>query len=202
MKLKQKLNKSEIYHFLVNGLYIQTEGNGFFMTLEKVVVTVARGDKQLEKFVADYPNIRTLKGFLAGEWDLSVYDSCFKGANRLGDVDASIELAGHTLLIEFKSAKGGMNKGQVLKAIRQAKYTGIMTIFVFGKRNAPEAYLKISPDDSEAGFRNSGYVLADADMVHDQFTRWAGWAEQNSLVQSKTDEWAHVTEILSSVYNA
>lgn len=171
------------------------------MALENVVITVTRGGKTLEKFVADYPNIRTLKGFLAGEWNLALFDKCFKGMNRLGDVDASIEMYGHTLLIEFKGAKNGMNKGQLLKAVRQAKYSNITTMFVFGKRNNPEAYLKIEPDaESEKGFASSGYVLTDLDGIADQFSRWAKKAEENNLVESKTAEWNEVTEILASLY--
>jgi hypothetical protein len=60
------------------------------MSLQDVVIAVKKNGKVKEKFWANYPNIRKLKGFLVGEWDLSVYDECFSGANRLGDVDASV----------------------------------------------------------------------------------------------------------------
>lgn len=170
------------------------------MSLENSVITVTKKGKTREKFIANYPNIRTLKGFLEGQWDLSAFDDCFKGRNRLGDVDASIELEGYTLLIEFKGARNGMNKGQVLKAVRQAKYTGITTMFIFGKRNKPEAYLKISPDDSEKGFISSGYVLSDMDGVCDQLRRWAKWAEEHSLVEDKTAEWEEVSAIMGEMY--
>jgi hypothetical protein len=122
---------------------IQTEGNGFFVGLVNAIVTVTKDGVNLEKFQANYPNIRTLKGFLNGQWNLEPFDECFKGANRLGDVDASLEMSGHTLLVEFKGAKGGMNKGQVLKAIRQAKYTKLVTFFVFGKKDII-GYLKLN----------------------------------------------------------
>lgn len=172
------------------------------MSLEnKLVMVVDRKTKKtVEKFIADYPNLRTLKGFLDGNWNLAAYDECFPGKNRLGDVDASMELEGHTLLIEFKGARNGMNKGQVLKAVRQAKNSGITTFFVFGKRDNPEEYLKIAPDDSEKGFTNSGIVLANKDMVIDQFARWAAWAKANSKVTSKTDEWNEVTQIMAGLY--
>lgn len=172
------------------------------MALENVVITVTRGDKVLEKFLADYPNIRTLKGFLAGEWNLALFDKCFTGRNRFGDIDASIELGGNTLLVEFKGAKNGMNRGQVLKAVRQAKYSNITTIFVFGKRNQPEGYLLIKPDaESEKGFYNSGYRLTDLDGLCDLFSRWAKWAEENNRVESKTAEWNDVQEVFASLYN-
>lgn len=178
------------------------EGNGHFMGLENVVITVMQGDKRLERFVANYPNIRTLRGFLAGEWDLSLFDNCFKGSNRLGDIDASIELNSYTLHVEFKGAKGGMNKGQVLKALRQAKYTGIVTLFVFGKRNSPDAYLMIEPEDSEKGFKSSGYIKGNLEDVQNVILEWAKWTEENTRVESKTSEWQQVSEILSSVYGA
>jgi hypothetical protein len=166
-----------------------------------VVVSVTKDGKTVEKFMADYPNIRTLRGFLAGQWNLAPFDNCFKGRNRLGDVDASIELNGHTLLIEFKGAKNGMNKGQVLKAIRQAKYSNITTMFVFGKRDTPEAHLTIEPDaDAPKGYTCSGYVEADFKAVCEQFTLWANKTEENILVESKSDEWNEVSEILGALY--
>lgn len=174
----------------------------FILALEKVTISVTRDGKTLEKFFADYPNIRTLKGFLDGQWNFSVYDNCFPNKNRLSDVDASIELCGHTLVLEFKGSKNGMNKGQVLKAIRQAKYSDITTIFVFGKRNAPEAYLEIAPDaNSEKGFKNSGYILTDNNGLCDILSRWCVYAKENNCVQSKTDEWQDVQKVFSALYS-
>lgn len=169
----------------------------------KIVMVMDRESHNMsEKFYANYPNIRTLKGFLKGEWNLAIFDKCFKGKNRLGDVDASIEMNGHTLLIEFKRAKNGMNKGQVLKAIRQAKYSNIVTMFIFGERDNPEAYLKIEPDaESEKGFKSSGYIETDYDTVIDVITDWSRNTEANSLVKSKTDEWNEVNNIFSNLYS-
>lgn len=170
------------------------------MSLENVIITVERNQKQLEKFKANFPNLKSLRGFLSGEWDLSAFDKCFKGNNRLGDIDGSIELNGHTLVVEFKGAKNGMNKGQILKAIRMAKYSNIVTIFVFGKQNQPEAYLKITPAKNEKGFACSDYILADMDMIHDQLLRWADYTEKNNQVHSKTEEWNEVSAVMSKLY--
>lgn len=169
----------------------------------KIVMVIDQETKKTnEKFYANYPNIRTLQGFLKGEWDLSIFDECFKGRNRLGDVDASIELNGHTLLIEFKRARNGMNKGQVLKAIRQAKYSNIVTMFIFGTRDLPEAYLKIEPDaDSEKGYKNSGYIKAELDEVRDVIKDWSRYTEANNLVESKTAEWQEVSAIFAGMYS-
>lgn len=130
------------------------------------------------------PNIRNLKGFLKGQWNLAAWDSCFPKRNRLGDVDGSVEIAGHTLHIEFKESKWSMNQGQVLKAIRQAKYSGITTIFVFGKTDTPSEYLKFTPDNLQPDF-----MPCDKDSLHDLFTRWSNQAEENALVEDKTLEW-------------
>lgn len=165
-----------------------------------VVITVSKEGKKLEQFKADYPNIRTLKGFLNGQWNLATFDNCFKGRNRLGDVDASIEIGGRTLLIEFKSAKNGMNRGQLLKAIRQAKYSGITTMFVFGKRDNPEGMLSITPAENEKGFISSGYLDVDLDSLLGHIKAWSDWSEENTLVESKTAEWNEVSEMLSGLY--
>lgn len=170
------------------------------MSLMNCVITVTKDGKNVEKFVADYPNIRTLKGFLNGEWNLALFDNCFKGRNRLGDVDGTIELNGHTLVVEFKGAVNGMNRGQVMKAVRQAKNSNITTIFVFGKRNVPEAYLSVLPFDNEKGYVCSGLVEADLKRVQEQFKTWADWTEQNVLVESKTAEWEGVSEIMEMLY--
>lgn len=41
------------------------------MSLENVIVTVERDGERLEKFKANYPNLRSLRGFLDGEWNLA-----------------------------------------------------------------------------------------------------------------------------------
>jgi hypothetical protein len=154
------------------------------LSLENAVVTVAVGGKQLEKFVVNMPNIRSLKGFLKGAWNLATYDSCFPKKNRLGDVDGSIEINGHTLNVEFKESKWSMNRGQVLKAIRQAKYSGISTIFVFGKTNAPKAYLFFTP-----GNLQPDTIECDEESLKVVLAEWADNTEANSLVEDKTAEW-------------
>ncbi|MCS0827398.1 hypothetical protein NX029_26140 [Cytobacillus firmus] len=154
------------------------------MSLVNAVVTVEVGGEQKEKFIVNMPNIRNLHGFLKGAWDLSVYDGCFPKRNRLGDVDGSIEQNGHTLHIEFKESKWSMNQGQVLKAIRQAKYSAITTVFVFGKTNVPKEYLMFTPEDLQPDFKE-----CDADTLKDVFKDWVRYTEANNLVENKTAEW-------------
>lgn len=154
------------------------------MSLKDAVVTVAVGGVQKEKFMINLPNIRNLHGFLKGEWNLALFDSCFPKRNRLGDVDGSIEQGGHTLHVEFKESKWSMNQGQVLKAIRQAKYSNIVTIFVFGKTDAPKEYLQFTPDNLQPD-----YVACDLDSLKLVIKEWSDYTEANSLVESKSEEW-------------
>lgn len=171
------------------------------MSLENATITVTQEAKITENFMANYPNIRRIKGYLEGIWDFSLFNHCFPKNNKLSDVDSSIELEGHTLHIEFKGAKNGMNKGQLLKAIRQAKHSNITTMFIFGKRNKPEAYFMILPDaESERGYKNTAYTPTNLEGVCDIFIRWCAYAQQNSLAENKTQEWNEVNRVLASLY--
>ena len=154
------------------------------MSLKNSIVSVYVAGKKKEHFVVNLPNIRNLQGFLKGCWDLSVYDDCFPRRNRLADVDGSIELNGFTLHVEYKESKWSMNQGQVIKAIRQAKYSNITTIFVFGKTNQPTSYLLFTPKDLQPD-----YIECDQESLNAVFKRWSNFTEKNNLVKSNTAEW-------------
>jgi hypothetical protein len=149
------------------------------------VVTVTDQGKQKEKFYLGLPNIKRLKGYLQGFWNFNVYDECFPAKNSLSDVDASIELFGHTLHVEFKESKYALNRGQILKAVRQAKYANITTIFIFGKKDQPVEYLLFAPDNIEG----SGFVPCDTDSLKEVFVQWSTAAESKNLVKNRTEEW-------------
>lgn len=155
------------------------------MSLEGAIVTVTKEGKQKEKFVVNLPNIRNLQGYLKGFWNFDVYSSAFPAKNKLSDTDASIELNGHTLHIEFKESKYTMNKGQVLKAVRQAKYSNITTFFVIGKTDEPVEYLAFSPDNIEG----TGYKECSVEILHDLLVQWSDYTKKNNLVKNKTEEW-------------
>mgnify|MGYP007083088098 CR=1 FL=1 len=156
----------------------------FILGLDNAVVTVTKDGEQLEKFIVNLPNIRKLQGFLKGEWDLSVFDSCFPRRNRLGDVDGSIELNGHTLHIEFKESKWSMTRGQMLKGIQQAINSNITTIYVIGKTNLPTMYLMFTPEDLQPD-----YIECDQESLKAVFKAWADKSEAHSLTESKTALW-------------
>jgi hypothetical protein len=171
------------------------------MSLMDVVISVVKDGKKLEHFKGNLPNIRSLQGYLKGIWDFTILNDSFAGRNKLSDVDGSIELNGHTLMIEFKGARNGMNKGQVLKAIRQAKYSNITTMFIFGATNKPEAHLTIRPNkEVEAGYTSTGYVEADLEGVRKLCKDWSDWTKENSLVKNKTAEWEEVSKVMGELY--
>lgn len=154
------------------------------MSLKNAVVTVAVDGEQKEKFIINMPNIRKLQGFLKGQWDLSVYDDCFPKRNRLGDVDGSIELNGHTIHIEFKESRYGMTQGQVLKAINQAVNSNITTMFIFGKKDIPIGYILFTKDNLQPD-----YFESDVEGIKTVLKDWARMTEANNLNLDRTALW-------------
>lgn len=152
-------------------------------------VIVMKDGEQQEKFVVDLPNIRSLKGFLSGFWDLSLFKEAFPRKNRLADVDGSIELNGHTLVVEFKQSNRAMTSGQIMKAIRQAEKSNICTLFIFGKTNKPVGYKLYTPKNL-----CPKYVEADLQGVIDVMKEWVAYTEANNLVTNRTAEWDLVRE--------
>lgn len=127
------------------------------------------------------PQIRDLVGFLEGVWDLNMYASCIEGTSKFGDVDGSTEVCGHTLHIEFKRSYDDLNSGQIVKAIRQARYSDITTLFVFGMTNRPTGYIRFSPFELEGtGLRETN--VADLRKV---IKTWATWAKEESRVSKR-----------------
>ncbi|UTV34862.1 hypothetical protein [Bacillus altitudinis] len=142
------------------------------------------------------PNIKSIVGFLNGTWNFTMYDDCFDGKNKLGDVDASIELYGHTLNIEFKRDRTALTTGQVVKALRQARFSNITTIFVFGDTNRPFEYLLFSPKN----LKGSGFKKCDTIGLSKVLKNWNDWAKKNNLVHdSKEEDWITAKRYLRSV---
>lgn len=141
------------------------------------------------------PNIKSVIGFLNGEWDLSMYDDCFDGKNRLGDIDASVEIGGHTLLIEFKRDRTAITAGQIIKAIRQAKHSHVTTVFVFGETNRPIEYLLFSPKHVEG----TGFIKCDTRTLSKLFKNWNSWAKKNDLTDKNDTDWQVAKRYLNSV---
>ncbi|MFX5501887.1 hypothetical protein ACM5ME_17970 [Bacillus subtilis] len=141
------------------------------------------------------PNIKSIVGFLNGTWNFTVYDDCFDGKNKLGDVDASIEICGHTLMIEFKRDRAALTTGQIVKAIRQAKHSKITTLFVFGDTNRPEEYLLFSPNN----LQGSGFKKCDTIGLSKVLSNWNSWAKKNALTDRSDTDWTIAKRYLNSV---
>jgi len=141
------------------------------------------------------PNIKDIIGFLNGTWNFTVYDDCFIGKNKLGDVDASIEIGGWTLNIEFKRDRTALTTGQIVKAIRQAKHSKITTLFVFGDTNRPFEYLRFSPNKLEG----TGFIKCDTMGLSKVLKKWNDWALKNDLTNKTDIDWTIAKRYLNAV---
>jgi hypothetical protein len=141
------------------------------------------------------PNIRSIVGFLAGEWDLSAFDDSFEGKSRLGDIDGSIEMFGHSLMIEFKRDRMAITAGQIVKAIRQAKHSNVTSVFVFGETNEPVEYLLFSPNNLEG----TGFKKCDLATINKVFKNWNDWAKKNDLTDYSDPDWTIAKRYMNSV---
>ena len=170
------------------------------MALENAMVFVFQKGKKTEHFIANLPQIRTLKGLVSSVVNFEIYNHLFKKNNKLSDVDGSMEQNGHTLHFEFKGARNGMNRGQVLKAIRQAKFSNITTLFIFGKPETPEGYAIIKPCRNKDGFDWVEYTETDYNGLCNVISQWVEYTEKNNLVKNRTAEWNATTNFLGSLY--
>lgn len=164
-------------------------------------VTVQLGEEVVEQFSFDLPYIRTLKGFLQGTWSLGEFGESMTGKNGFGDVDASTEIDGHTLILEFKQSFNKVDNGQVMKAIRQAKYGRTSTWFIEGDTNQPKRLYKVESTGTEGEFKMNGVLDVDMQTVCKHIADWEQWARRNSLTVNKLKEWAEVREIRAQMAN-
>jgi hypothetical protein len=162
----------------------------------KIVVYDKSNGKLLEKIDLKLPAMRSIAGFLKGEWDLDTYSDCFGGKNRLGDIDASIEIDGHHLVVEFKEHENGMNKGQVVKAVRMARYCNTTTFFVFGKTNQPTKKIIISPKVLQGELSDT-----NEKELKFLFSKWFSKAKLNPMANRSemTADWDTATQILGGI---
>lgn len=158
-------------------------------------IKVTEDNGQVKETTLFLPNIKDVIGFLNGEWNLAMYDDCFEAKNRLGDIDASIELHGHSLLIEFKRDRSALTGGQLVKAIRQAKHSNVTTFFVFGETNHPTEYLRFSPKKLDG----TGFIKSSTSDLCKAFSSWGKWAKKNDLTTPKDEDWTTAKRYLNSV---
>ncbi|MED4128259.1 hypothetical protein [Shouchella miscanthi] len=161
-----------------------------------VIVYEKETGKTLEHTDINLPAMRSITGFSKGEWNLDAYADSFGGANRLGDIDASIEIDGHHLVIEFKEHKNSMNAGQLVKAIRLAKYANTTTVFVFGKTNASKEKIMIRPSNVK------GWVSpTNEEDLKILFRKWYSYAKLNPMNNRAGlyEDWTVANKLLEKV---
>jgi len=144
---------------------------------KRLVKVVEADGREFEESIF-LPQIRSVIGFLKGTLDLNPYADCFPSKCKLGDIDGTVEVFGHTLVVEFKVDRATLNKGQVIKAVRQAKYGNVTTFFVFRETNRPKEYLRFSPNCIEG----TGFVSTDVSKLKASFRTWSHWARKNTLL--------------------
>lgn len=161
-----------------------------------VTVTDDMG-RQLEKFAFDMKGIRSVKGMLQGLWALNPFSQGLSGRNGFSDVDAHCEIDGWSLVLEFKQSMRSMNQGQVMKAIRQAKYQRTCTWFIEGETNKPTKILQVNGGTVEGEVQVTELAYTDIERLRTSIKRWEEWARSNSLVKGdKTAEWEQVNLVL------
>ncbi|MDQ0976634.1 hypothetical protein QFZ31_006686 [Neobacillus niacini] len=158
-------------------------------------IKVTEDNGHIEETDLYLPNIKSIVGFLNGTWDFTMYDECFDGKSKLGDVDASIELFGHTMNIEFKRERTALTTGQIVKAIRQAKHSNITTFFVFGDTNRPVEYLRFSPNKLEG----TGFHKCDTMILSKAFKQWNDYAKANDLTDRQDVDWVIAKRYMNAV---
>lgn len=166
--------------------------------LRNIIVRDTKSKKILENVNLFLPNIQSVTGFLKGAWDLEPYAGSFPGRNRLGDVDGSVEIAGHHLMVEFKETSRAMNVGQLVKAIRLAKYCNTTTVFVFGRTDNPVEKIVIDRDNLEGKLERTSVIDLNA-----EFRRWSKMATQNPMASDIDMDEDHATayRILEEIKN-
>ena len=165
-----------------------------------VIVQDSEG-KVLERFKFGCTGIRTLKGMMQGLWSLNPFSVGLSGRNGFSDTDGHTEIDGRGLALEFKQSFKAMSKGQVMKAIRQAKFQKTCTWFIEGQTDSPVRIFCINETGVEGELRVVEVVATDIEDIQVRIKAWEKWAKQNSLVKgNKTEEWDKVNEIVKMFY--
>lgn len=148
-------------------------------------------------FDIDLKTIRSIKGFMKGVWSNEYINDAISGLNSFSDVDAHVERYGRSLFLEFKQSTESMNRGQVLKAIRQAKYQKTCTWFVFGETNNASQILKIDETGVEGEFKSSELLDIDMEELRKMISEWELFARRRKLINSP--EFHEVYDVMEKV---
>lgn len=164
-------------------------------SIRNVIVQDADG-KVVERFIFGCTGIRSLKGMMQGLWSLNQFSEALSGRNGFSDVDAHTEIDGRGLVLEFKRSFKGMNKGQLMKALRQAKFQKTCTWFIEGDTDKPVRIFCINETGVEGELRVGEVEETTLEELQARIKSWEAWAKANSPVKgNKTEEWNTVSSI-------
>lgn len=164
---------------------------------KRTILVMDENGEQLEQFYFNMNNIRSVKHWIDGFWSLNPLSEALPKRNAFSDIDAHVEIDGHSLVLEFKRSLFKMNKGQTMKAVRQARFQRTTTFFIEGEQDEPKYMVIVASTDYDGEFHISELIPIDIDILRDYISRWEKWALENSLVKgNKTEEWAAVNEII------
>ncbi len=166
---------------------------------EREIIVKDTEGTRLERFNLDLNGIRSIKGMLQGLWTLNPFSHGLSGRNGFSDVDAHTEIDGRGLVLEFKRSFRSLNKGQVLKAIRQAKFQKTCTWFIEGETDTPKRIFCVNETGVDGEFKVSEVEVTDLEKIQVRISKWEKWARQNSLVKgNKTGEWNATVNIINN----
>jgi hypothetical protein len=157
--------------------------------------------EQLEQFYFNMNNIRSVKNWIQGFWSLNPFSEALPKRNGFSDVDAHAEIDGHSLILEFKNSLFKMNKGQTMKALRQARFQRTSTWFIEGGTDNPKYMIQVNETGIEGEYEISELMKVDMDGIRDYIKQWEVWAKKHSLSKgNKTEEWEAVSEIIDRCF--
>jgi hypothetical protein len=168
---------------------------------QRTILVMDENGEQLEQFYFNMNNIRSVKHWIDGFWSLNPLSEALPKRNAFSDIDAHVEIDGHSLVLEFKRSLFKMNKGQTMKAIRQAKFQRTSTFFIEGETDDPRYMIQVVSTGIDGEFGVSKLTKIDVESLRQRISQWEKWAVKNSLVKGKkTDEWEAVNEIIDRCY--
>ena len=165
---------------------------------ERLVIVQGENNEVLERFRVKLNGIRSVKGLLQGLWTLAPFSKGLSGRNGFSDVDAHTEIDGRSLVLEFKQSFRGLNRGQVLKAIRMAKFQKTCTYFIEGNTDIPTRIFGVLETGVEGEYTVTDVYRTDIEDVQDRIRKWEKWSREHSLVKgNKTKEWEDTISIIN-----
>lgn len=94
-----------------------------------------------------------------------------------------------------------MTKGQLMKAIRQAKFQKTCTWFIEGQTDCPTRILCINETGVEGVIKISDVEETNIELIRNRIKNWELWVKKNSLVKgNKTEDWNTVSEVFKKLY--